>query len=285
MRGLAIVYRQLRVGLGSIIWCDRRVCYRHGGWRLSFIVVGLVAFAFIIPGAILSRKSPAEVKSPVDNRNTDALQQKTGGVESAAAPGLTLRQAVQTTNFKLLVVVWIFYSSCIFTIMTHMVPHALDLGINPLHAASLVSVIGFATIPGRIGMGIVSDKTGRKPVAVFCALLMALSLILLLFSKNLQTLYIFAVIYGLGYGGLGPPTVALVGDTFGVRHLGTIMGILEIAWVIGASLGPLMAGYIYDSTGTYYLAFIIEVIAAFIVTAVIFFFRTPEAKMINSTGH
>lgn len=67
---------------------------------------------------------------------------------------------------------------------------------------------------------------------------------------------VFAVIFGTGYGGLGPPTTSLVGDAFGVRHIGTILGLLEIGWVCGAAVGPALAGYIFDNTGRYYLAFV-----------------------------
>ncbi len=285
MRGLAIAIVTSGVGLGSIIMVPvAAYVIEVSGWRLSFLVLGLITLVFILPGALLARRSPAEIHADARERSPDAATTQAGGTNIHGGPELSIRQSMVTAEFKLIVIIWIFYSACIFTVMTHMVPHALDLGITPLSAASLVSVIGFATIPGRIVMGIVSDKAGRKTVALACALLMAASLVLLLFSSSLQMLYVFAVLFGIGYGGLGPPMVALVGDTFGVRHLGMIMGILEVAWVIGASLGPLLAGYIYTATGTYRLAFVLLVAASVIVIAVILFLRSPQ-KNTGESGY
>ena len=68
--------------------------------------------------------------------------------------------------------------------------------------------------------------------------------------------YLFAVIFGLSYGGIDPPVIALVGDVFGLRKVGEIMGILMISWGLGSATGPYIGGLIFDFTGSYQLAFI-----------------------------
>jgi len=78
----------------------------------------------------------------------------------------------------------------------------------------------------------------------------------LIWSQDLWMLYLFAVVYGIGYGGFDPPTLALVGDTFGLRNIGMVMGALVIGWGMGAAFGPAAGGFIYDVKGSYSIAFL-----------------------------
>ena len=73
--------------------------------------------------------------------------------------------------------------------------------------------------------------------------------------------YVFAVIYGFGYGGLDTPVAALLGDVFGLRNLGMIMGTLVIGWGIGAAVGPAVGGFLFDVNGSYSIAFLIGALA------------------------
>ena len=100
-------------------------------------------------------------------------------------------------------------------------------------------------------------------------------------SSSLWMLYVFAAVFGAGYGGLAPPITAIVGDTFGVRHIGTIFGLLEIGWVFGAAIGPALAGYIFDTTGRYYLAFLLGALATLIIVFLILLLRVPKSKTRN----
>ena len=78
----------------------------------------------------------------------------------------------------------------------------------------------------------------------------------LIWSQDLWMLYLFAAVYGIGYGGFDPPTVALIGDTFGLRNIGMVMGALVIGWGMGAAFGPAAGGFIYDVNKSYFMAFL-----------------------------
>ena len=73
--------------------------------------------------------------------------------------------------------------------------------------------------------------------------------------------YIFAVVFGFGYGGLVPSCFAVIGDIFGLGNLGIIMGVLDIGWGIGSAIGPAVGGFIFDTTKSYFTAFIISTLA------------------------
>ena len=99
-----------------------------------------------------------------------------------------------------------------------------------------------------------------------CALVVALALIWLAWAQNLSALYIFAAVFGFFNGGFDTIIAALIGDTFGVRNIGMIMGSLQVTFGLGMVVGPALAGVIFDISGSYFTAFIIGAAAMFIVS-------------------
>jgi len=78
--------------------------------------------------------------------------------------------------------------------------------------------------------------------------------------------YLFALVFGFSFGGLSTSVTALIGDIFGQRSIGIIMGTLEVGWFLGASVGAFIGGLVYDINNNYSLAFSINVAATIIVT-------------------
>ena len=162
--------------------------------------------------------------------------------------------------------------------MAHIVPHAIDLGITPIQAASVLSVIGGGNILGRLVMGRASDSIGRKQAMLICTSLMAGAMLWLIWSSSSWMLYLFAIVFGFSHGGLAPPINALIGDVFGTRHIGVINAVLDAPWGIGAAVGPALAGYIFDVSGSYILAFLFGMATALITAMLVLFLRVPTAK-------
>jgi len=178
------------------------------------------------------------------------------GGDDAQPTSFSLRQALGTRSFWFLGATWFLWSTCLHFVLTHIVAHAIDLGVSAGEASLVLGLIGLISIPARLVVGGVSDRVGRKVSAVICALLQAGAMIWLIWSHDLWMLYLFAVVYGLGYGGFDPPTVALVGDTFGLRSIGVVMAALIIGWTMGAAIGPAAGGFIYDVNSSYFVAFL-----------------------------
>jgi MFS family permease len=154
-------------------------------------------------------------------------------------------------------------------VVIHLVPHATDIGIPPMNAATVLSLIGASYIVGRLLMGKILDLTGIKTTAIICALLASLAMIWLIRSQDLAMLYIFAVVFGFANGGLDPAMAALVGDTFGMRNIGIIMGSLQVNWGIGVLAGPAVGGLIFDISNSYFTAFLIGVLGMFAIALLV----------------
>lgn len=277
-RALALGIVGSGVGIGTILMAPVSA-YLIGsyGWRISYLVITLMVLFIMISCSLLLKRAPSEAAALAKDEKPETTNlNSTEGQTYEELREFSLLQATKTRNFWLLMFIWFLHSFCLFLVMTHIVPHAIDLGITSMQAASILILIGGVNIPGRLLMGRASDSFGRKRVAVICALLMAGAMLCLIESSNLWMLYLFAAIFGFSYGGLSPPTTALVGDTFGLRHIGVIFGLLEVGWVAGGALGPALAGYIFDISGNYVSAFLLGMIAMLIIAVLVLFLRVPH---------
>ena len=124
------------------------------------------------------------------------------------------------------------------------------------HQEDLATVAGFS-IAGRVVMGIAADRIGAKRSYIICFILMAASLFWLVPAAELWALGLFAAVFGFSQGGcttLGSPLVA---GLFGLRSHGLIYGVIDLGFSVGVFAGPFVAGYIFDTTGSYQAAFFI----------------------------
>jgi len=274
-RGLALGIVGCGVGIGSVLMSPIAAYLISGyGWRTSYLVMALIPFLLFLPSSLLLKKSPSEEAASVKDKKPDTVNLNSPEGQNNEPKEFTLLQAARTRSMWLLISIWFLYSFCLLMTMTHVVPHAIDLGITSMQSALMLSIMGGVNIPGRIVMGIVTDRFGWKRAAIICALLMAAAMLWLAESSNLWMLYLFAAVFGFSYGGLAPPTTAIVGDIFGLRHIGVILGLLGISWGVGSAIGPALAGYIYDTTGSYYLAFLLGMAAMLIIIVSILSVRT-----------
>jgi len=270
-RGLAIGIVTSGNGIGMVTIAPIAAYIISGyGWRTAYFIMALMAFVIIIPCAFLLKKAPSEPAALPEN--SDAT--KPGAHESQ---GLSLLTAARTKNLWLILSIQFLQAFCIFLVMTHIVPHAIDLGITATQAASILSLIGGTIILGRISIGRVSDSIGRKRAVMICTLLMTGAMMWLIGSSNLWMLYLFAIVFGFAYGGSSPPIYTLAADIFGLRYIGVIMAVLGTGWFAGGAIGPAFAGYVFDISGSYTPAFLAGMTAMLLVAVLILPLGTPSS--------
>ncbi len=133
------------------------------------------------------------------------------------------------------------------------------MGTAALVAATLISALGVASFAARLLMGAASDRIGNLNTLIVSCLLMAPSLILLIFAKELWMFYLFAIIYGFGYGAEAPQQGALPSKYFGNQVI--LVSIMMLGADLGAALGSWVAGMVFDVTQSYQIAFILAALA------------------------
>jgi MFS family permease len=171
--------------------------------------------------------------------------------------GLSFREAVHTRQFWTICAVYFVILFCVYTILMHIVQHAIDLGISAADAAKILAAIGAVSIAGRFIMGGAGDRIGNRAALLICLLLLLLGLIWLQWARTLWMFYLFAVIHGFAHGGFFALTSPIVAGLFGTRFHGLIFGIVIFSSTIGGAIGPVLAGHMFDLTQSYQKIFMV----------------------------
>jgi len=281
-RGLALGIASSGAGLGTLLMAPfATYLIANVGWRIAYIVVGLIAWLVIIPLSRLLKKDPAEIGVLPDGMNSTSNEtgiEEERREDNTELAGLSLLQASKTGSFWLLGAIWLLYSFCYLLVLTHIVPHATDIGIPAMEAAVILSLMGGSNIAGRLLMGRVSDSMGRKATAIICALLVVGAMVWLIRSQDLWMFYLFGIMCGFSFGGFDPAVTALIGDIFGLRSIGIIMGILNVAFGIGSAIGPAVGGFVFDAGKSYSTAFLAGALAMLITALLIVLIKQESTK-------
>ena len=224
---------------------------RHG-WRDATMVVGLVALIVMVIAAQVVRRDPKSL-----GLRPWGDDQKEVANDVTQEAGLDLKQAVRTRQFWLISMAKLADWYCLFTIIIHVVPHGIDQGLEPATAAIVLSVIGGCSILGRLVLGAGFDYLGTKRSLLIAFALLFLSVVFLQLLSDPRWLFAFAFVYGIGHGGFFAIASPSVAEYFGTRSHGVIFGIVMFTGSIGGTLGPWLSGWLYDSTGTYDIAFLL----------------------------
>jgi MFS family permease len=221
------------------------------GWRIAFVVAGIMSLVMLALIAQFLRRDPDQV-GQLPNGEGDLNRE-----DSVLDNGYSFQEAIYSGEFWKLCGTYFCYGFFVHAILVHIVPHATDLAISAVLAANILAFIGGFGVVGRIGIGSVGDRIGNKQALMIIYILMGLGLFFLQLAKGLWTLYIFAIIFGFAYGGLIVLESPLVGDLFGLRAHGAILGAVHFAATIGGAVSPLLAGLIFDITHSYRMSFLV----------------------------
>jgi len=262
-RGLMTGIVTSGIGLGTVVipLVATRLISSYG-WRTSCIVIGITDLVLIIVVAQLLRRDPRQIGQLPYGENETKQESIILKVT-----GFSFQKAAHTRQFWISCVMYFCFGFFSHTITVHIVPHATELGIQPISAANILAIIGALGFIGRIIMGSVSDKIGIKSSLIVGFILASIVFFWLQVAQELWMLYIFAVIFGFAYAGLSALQSLVAAELFGLSSLGIIVGSFTFSFTAGGAVGAFLAGYIFDITGSYYSAF--WVIAALAVIGLI----------------
>ena len=277
-RGIAVATTAAGLGMGPLVMAPfAAFLISTLDWRMSYVVMGLVALFVAVPLAMLLRKEPSEMGVLPDGTKSDneGIRLRADG-QCAQLPGLSVTQALKQRNFWFLWVIWLLWASSLNLILTHLVPYATDAGISTIEASTVLSLMSFMFIPWSLLAGKISDNVGWRRPGIILALFGVAALIWLIWADSLWMFYVFAIVYGMNWGGFGTITLIMPSDICGGRSLGAVLGVLESGFALGSAFGSVMGGYVFDTTGSYSTAFAIA--AGFLViTTILISLIKPEA--------
>jgi MFS family permease len=224
------------------------------GWRPSHVYLGIAVLAVAVPMALL-----------VPRQRREATATSGAAAHQAVAQG-----PLETTSwFKALcsAPLWQLnggYFVCGMTVAifsVHLIPFATDRGFSPETAAKTFGLMAILSVVGSLLSGVLSDHVGRKNVLALAYLTRGLAFTLLLLWRHELALYVFAVLGGLSWLATPPSVIALTGEIYGFRALGTLGGISLLAHQIGGGASVWLAGAMHDLSGSYDLSFALAAVA------------------------
>jgi MFS transporter, OFA family, oxalate/formate antiporter len=217
------------------------------GWRWAYVIFGSAILVTLNALAPLMKRDPESLGLTPDGDPTEPP-------ESAALPrgrDYTVGQAMRSRAFWVLFALFAATWIPVFTPLVHLVPLARGLGVDPMLAATLVSALGMAAIAGRLVLGTLSDRVGRRPALGIGLGLQVIAFLGFAVAGSLSGLYAASIAFGFSYGAIGALFPAVVADFFGRGRAGSLVGLLFAMAGSMAAWGPLGAGFIYDRTGSY----------------------------------
>jgi MFS family permease len=224
------------------------------GWRASHLYLGVAVLMVAVPMALM-----------VPRRRLDAA---TVSGASAAQPAAT--GPLETTSWSKALCsmpLWQLnggYFVCGMTVAifsVHLIPFATDRGFSPQTAAQAFGLMAILSVVGSLLSGILSDHVGRKNVLALAYMTRAAAFTLLLMWRHELALYAFAVLGGLSWLATPPSVIALTGEIYGLRALGTLGGISLLAHQLGGGVSVWLAGATHDLTGSYDVSFALAAVA------------------------
>jgi len=272
-RGLAIGISSMGIGIGTMLMAPLAgYIVTHFGWRSGFLSIGMLMLVvgILITCGLMGKSGPDQM-----GLLPDGDKPAEGGIlpPAAAPPAVktSLKPVLKTSQF------WILVCCNILAVMTVMmtfncqVVYAINRGINDLEAAAALGIIGVTGSCGKLFFGWLCDRVkDAKYAAATGFMIMTIGMIFLYRAETATMLYIFAIIYGFGYGSLAPVMPYIISDRFDRQVFGSAYGLLIFfATGIGGSVGPVLGGYIFDSSGSYGPGWLICIATLLIVAALI----------------
>jgi predicted MFS family arabinose efflux permease len=203
------------------------------GWRHALQAIAAAVLVVGVGATLLLRRAPARA------------------APGTAAHGMTLKEALRNRRF------WWMYAGCVlaapamFIPFAHVSAAARDLGVGDARAVGLVGLIGVGSIVGRFVIGGLADRLGRIASIALLEASLGACYLLWLGAGGYFALAVFALWLGLSYGGIVSLMPAISMDLFGARAVSSILGTLYTGAAFGNLLGPVVAGAVFDRTGSY----------------------------------
>lgn len=253
------------------------------GWRMSYVILGALMWVTVIPLTIIViRNRPQHLAllplggSP--NGGIGSQRPRLGNSSRADNVVWTVRAAVRTSAFWLsaATVALLFMGGS--SIMAHTIPRLIDRGVSAEEAALVLSFVAGMGILGKIISGYLADRFQVRFVIMLISFLMALGIYILLNSGSGALLWVFALVFGMSFGGVIAIQSILVAYCFGLASLGSILGAVVLVSDVGFAIGPLLAGYVFDVTGSYDTAFRLFIATCILAGLLVFFVRPPRLE-------
>ena len=247
------------------------------GFRNATTGIGVFVLLVCLPMTKFIRNRPEEYGLQPDGNIPPSTN--SGPEAYVSEPDFTAREALRTRAFWIIAFVHLSSSVAIVSLALHLVPKLTDMGMSLSSAGIVVLTYTAIALPSQTIAGYMADRVPKTAsIFVFIAF-QAVGIMVIALADSLPMVYLFAVLYGIGFGGRVPLLTAIRGDYFGRKSFATIMGLSQLPNNLGMIVAPLFAGYMFDETGSYLIPFSVFAGLTALGGVVIWFASPPKVPM------
>ncbi|TXF67876.1 MFS transporter [Bacillus subtilis] len=281
-RGLAFGIMEAGFGAGQMLLVPGSLMLIHWfSWKLTVVVLGLLLIVIVFPAALLMlRNNPSEKKT-----------EPIGGLAASEKETAPKTTALSVTGMFRMRQFWFLilpFLICGFTTVglmdTHLIPFSHDHGFSTTVTSAAVSLLAGFNIAGILLSGIIADRWSSRKILCFLYAVRAMSIVILIYSREPYLLLAFAILFGLVDFATVAPTQMLATQYFQNYSIGLMIGWLSLAHQIGSALGAYVPGVIYTITGEYTLAFYLSIGMLVLASVMNVMLREPAAVTRDSAA-
>ncbi len=272
-RGRAMGYAYLGLGLGGgvspvlVHWLIERFA-----WRRAFEIMGIIILMVLVPVAQwITRSTPGELGLVADGSRNPS--EPTANVVPSEEE---IAKALGTANFWLILAGCTFTIGVIGTITQHLILFLKDQGYSSGMASRVSACLVLSSLPGRVVVGHFSDRYCKKNVMALFYLVLALATPLLFMATRPMALWGFAIVFGFAMGADYMLIPLVTAECFGLNALGKLLALIIMGYSVGQWLGPVLAGWIFDTYRTYDLAWLALTAAGLLGAATVYAISPPR---------
>ncbi len=282
-RSLAMAISMTGIHLGGLLVPLLALAIETFGFDGASLGIGALLLIVIGPAAKAIRTRPEDMGltpdgDPKTTESEDSPPDEECPVKDDE-PEFTATQALKTPAFWMLTIAQVASSVSIVTLALHLVPKLTDTGMSLSAAGTVVTTYTIVALPALFVSGYYADRLPKTVMIAFFLFLQGAGILVVALSDSFLMAYVFALLYGVGFGGRTPLTTAIRGDYFGRKAFATIMGISQLPMNLAMIVAPLFTGYMFDTTDTYIVPFTMFAVLSFLGAALMLFVQKPKSPL------
>lgn len=224
------------------------------GWQLAMAIFAVGMLVLCLPLSLLVRHKPEQYGYQPDGEASGETPTNHQAVLAASSEiNIRAREALRNHTFWQLALALLCQMLILTAVVTHIMPYLSTLGFTRGGASLIASAIPLISIAGRLGLGWLGDRADKRWVMAAAFVMVSLGLLCFGFMspRNTGLLVSFLVLFGIGYGGNNTLRASMLREYFGRSEFGTIHGAVLGIMELGSIAGPPLAGYVFDTRGSY----------------------------------
>ena len=253
------------------------------GWRGAFAMMAIGLLGIVMLVVLVIRDGDDDVEKEAHKRWGPSQSDSQEKLNTQT--GFTASDAIRTSAFWFLVVGMTLQQFLRTGVISQLVPHLQQVGFSLSAASGAMMLLAFFGTTSKLIFGRLSETITARLAFVVILILQGAGLAILIVSGGSMVSWGGIAVLGLGMGGVGTLTPLLIADLFGLRQFGSIMGLTRLPVIIPVVVGPIMAGMIFDASGSYNLAFLITIGMLIVSVGAFLLVKAPPSEVLPLPAH